>query len=142
LQARQGSDAELADGLAQGEFCVALLPAPDAALAIDRAKAADPALAIDFVLPAGGGPLFMDVLAIPARAANRDGALKLMRYLLRPDVSAANAQATHVAPAVGTLAVPEAFAGQAILARLTLPGTGDPALERLVEAEWRRGASR
>lgn len=142
LQARQGSDAELADGLAQGEFCVALLPAPAAALAIDRAKAADPALALSFVLPAGGGPLVMDVLAIPARAANRDGALKLLRYLLRPEVAAANAQATHVAPATGNLAVPEAFAGEAILARLTLPGVGDPTLERLIEAEWRRGTGR
>lgn len=141
LQARKGSEAELADGLAQGEFCVALLPAPAAYLAIERARAADPAAALSFVLPAGPGPLFMDVLAIPAAAAHRDDALGLLRYLLRPEMAAANARATHVAPAVvGAQAVPDAFADGALLAKLALPGPGDPALERLVEAEWRRGA--
>ena len=142
LQARKASDAELADGLAQGEFCVALLPAPTALLAIERARAADPTAALDFVLPAGTGPLFMDVLAIPAGAANRDGALMLLRTLLRPEIAAANARAGHVAPAVSAAAVPDAFADQALLDRLVLPAPGDPALERAVETEWRRGTAR
>jgi spermidine/putrescine transport system substrate-binding protein len=40
-----------------------------------------------YVIPAEGAHRFVDVLAIPAGAKNKDGALKLIDYILRPEVS-------------------------------------------------------
>jgi len=40
-----------------------------------------------YVIPAEGAHLFIDVLAIPANAKNKDAAHKLIDYILRPEVS-------------------------------------------------------
>ncbi|STN25262.1 spermidine/putrescine ABC transporter substrate-binding protein [Escherichia coli] len=42
---------------------------------------------IDVVWPKEGGIFWMDSLAIPANAKNKEGALKLINFLLRPDVA-------------------------------------------------------
>lgn len=47
---------------------------------------------IDIIWPKEGAIFWMDSLAIPANANNIDGALKLINYLLRPDVAAVVAQ--------------------------------------------------
>ena len=40
-----------------------------------------------YAIPAEGAHRFLDVLAIPANARNRDAALRFMDYILRPEVS-------------------------------------------------------
>lgn len=42
---------------------------------------------IDVVWPKEGGIFWMDSTAIPANAKNKEGALKLINFLLRPDVA-------------------------------------------------------
>ncbi len=42
---------------------------------------------LEVVWPKEGGIFWMDSLAIPANAKNKEGALKLINFLLRPDVS-------------------------------------------------------
>ncbi len=42
---------------------------------------------VDLIWPKEGGIFWMDSLAIPANAKNVDGALKLINFLLRPDVA-------------------------------------------------------
>lgn len=42
---------------------------------------------LEVVWPKEGGIFWMDSLAIPANAKNVDGALKLINFLLRPDVA-------------------------------------------------------
>ncbi|HVU25374.1 MAG TPA: spermidine/putrescine ABC transporter substrate-binding protein [Opitutus sp.] len=41
----------------------------------------------EYVIPAEGAHQFLDTLAIPANAPNKDAALKFINYILRPDVS-------------------------------------------------------
>ncbi|MDU6434914.1 MAG: extracellular solute-binding protein, partial [Pantoea sp.] len=43
---------------------------------------------LEVVWPKEGGIFWMDNLAIPANAKNKAGALKLINFLLRPDVAA------------------------------------------------------
>jgi len=43
---------------------------------------------LQIIWPQEGGIFWMDNLAIPANAKNREGALKLINFLLRPDVAA------------------------------------------------------
>ena len=43
---------------------------------------------LEIVWPKEGGIFWMDSLAIPANAKNKEGALKLINFLLRPDVAA------------------------------------------------------
>jgi spermidine/putrescine-binding protein len=40
-----------------------------------------------YILPAEGAHMFVDNLAIPKNAANKDGAMAFMNYILRPEVS-------------------------------------------------------
>ncbi|BGI50942.1 MAG: spermidine/putrescine ABC transporter substrate-binding protein PotD [Arsenophonus endosymbiont of Ceratovacuna japonica] len=47
---------------------------------------------IQFIWPKEGGIFWMDSLAIPTNAQNIDGALKLINFLLRPDIAAKVAQ--------------------------------------------------
>ncbi|MDT1823168.1 extracellular solute-binding protein, partial [Acinetobacter baumannii] len=42
---------------------------------------------LEVIWPKEGGIFWMDSLSIPANAKNVDGALKLINFLLRPDVA-------------------------------------------------------
>lgn len=68
--------------LASGEVWLAHGYSGDVLLAADE----DPDIA--YVVPKEGGILWMDNMAIPKTARNVDGALKLINFLLRPDISA------------------------------------------------------
>lgn len=138
-EARKGGTAERADGLMGGDLCAAVLPAPDALAAAERARSAGVDLA--FVPPVGGGPLVVDVLALPTAGHNAAGALATLRALLRPETVAANARATHVAPAVGSDMADPAF-DPVLLGRLRVPPAPDAALARLAVAAWERGQTR
>jgi spermidine/putrescine-binding protein len=140
-EARKGSAAERAAGVAGGDLCAATLPAPDALLAIARARAGGGGSDLAFVLPASEGVLAIDIVAVPAASRDHAGALALLRALLRPEAVVTNARATHVAPAVGTNPDDPAF-DPAGLARLRSPPPLDAALVRSVTAAWDRGASR
>lgn len=137
-EARKGSAAELADGVASGDLCAAVLPAPDALLAGERAQLAGNGVGLGFLLPAGGGLLTIDVLAVPSAAHNRAGGLALLRALLRPETTAANARATHVAPSVGSSGAEAPF-DPALLPRLRQVPPPDAGLARAVTAAWERG---
>ncbi|CDG99786.1 spermidine/putrescine ABC transporter substrate-binding protein PotD [Xenorhabdus bovienii] len=47
---------------------------------------------VDIIWPKEGGIFWMDSLAIPANAKNVDGAMKLINFLLRPEIAAQVAQ--------------------------------------------------
>ena len=54
----------------------------------DVLQAADENPDIVYVVPKEGGVLWMDTMAIPKTARNVEGALKLINFLLRPDIAA------------------------------------------------------
>ena len=68
--------------LASGEVWLAHGYSGDVLMAVDENPD------IVYVVPREGSSLWMDVMAIPKGARNVDGALKLINFLLRPDVAA------------------------------------------------------
>jgi len=88
--------------LANGDICFAVGWSGDILMAGDRAAEADNGVSVEYVIPKEGAPLWFDMLAIPADAANVGNAHKFLDYILRPEVIAsitdyvwyANANAT------------------------------------------------
>lgn len=77
------------DDLAGGKACVALGWAGDMNIARGRAIENKSGNEIDVLLPATGGLIFMDNLAIPKDAKHPNNAYAFINYFLRPEVSAA-----------------------------------------------------
>jgi putrescine transport system substrate-binding protein len=77
------------DLLANGDVCVAMSYSGDAMIARDRAKDAKNGINIDYIIPAKGTEMWIDVMAIPRDAANPDNALAWLNYLMKPEVTAA-----------------------------------------------------
>jgi len=75
--------------LANGDICFAVGWSGDILMAGDRAAEADNGVTVEYVIPKEGAPLWFDMLAIPADAANVDNAHKFLNYILRPEVIAA-----------------------------------------------------
>jgi putrescine transport system substrate-binding protein len=77
------------DVLAKGQYCVGWGYSGDIAVARGKAKENGTG-AIVYSVPKEGSHLWFDMLVIPTKAQNKDGAYKLVDYLMRPDVAGAN----------------------------------------------------
>jgi spermidine/putrescine-binding protein len=84
-------EAALAEALAGGDACIALMPSRSATHAARLAKASGTEVEISFVVPREGAPLWFDALVIPKNAANAAAARAFIAYLLKPDIAGANA---------------------------------------------------
>lgn len=84
---------------------------------------------IQFIWPKEGGIFWMDSLAIPANAKNVAGALKLINFLLRPDIAA------KVAQQIG-YPTPNLAAKQLLPSTLVADKTLYPDEETLKKGEW------
>ncbi|MCP4788873.1 MAG: polyamine ABC transporter substrate-binding protein [Gammaproteobacteria bacterium] len=76
------------DALANGDICVAVGWSGDVFMAAAAADEAENGVAIDYVIPAEGAPLWIDMMGIPADAKNVGNAHKFLNYLMRPEVAA------------------------------------------------------
>jgi putrescine transport system substrate-binding protein len=76
------------DDLANGSLCVALGWSGDINIARRRAIEGKTGQDIRALIPANGGILALDAMAIPADAPHPGNAMKWMDYILRPEVSA------------------------------------------------------
>ena len=76
------------DDLAAGKACVVLGWAGDINIARSRAIENKNSNEVEALLPASGGLLFFDNLAIPKDAKHPNNALAFINYFLRPEVSA------------------------------------------------------
>lgn len=76
------------DALAAGELCAAMAYSGDAYRAMDRLKESGGRDAIDYLLPAGAVPMWMDTMAIPKDAPHPDNAHRFIDFMLRPEVVA------------------------------------------------------
>jgi putrescine transport system substrate-binding protein len=74
--------------MASGAICVALGWSGDINIARRRAIEGKTGQNIEALIPANGGVLFFDTMAIPADAPHPNNALKWINYILRPEVSA------------------------------------------------------
>jgi len=77
------------DALANGDICVAVGWSGDVLMAGDAAAEADNGVVVEYVIPAEGAPLWIDMMGIPADAQNVENAHKFLDYLMRPEVTAA-----------------------------------------------------
>ena len=75
--------------MADGHVCVALGWSGDINIARRRALDNKTGQDVRALMPATGGLLFFDVMAIPADAPHKANALKWINYILRPEVDAA-----------------------------------------------------
>jgi spermidine/putrescine-binding protein len=74
---------EFVDALASGKICVAIGFSGDAVQAQTKSRGN-----VDYRVPADGGLLAIDAMAIPAKAANKREAHLFIDYILRPQVIA------------------------------------------------------
>lgn len=70
--------------VASGQCDFALAYSGDAINAINEAKTEN----VDYVIPAGGSIIWVDVMTIPAKAPNRQGALQFINYIMDAKVGA------------------------------------------------------
>ena len=77
------------DALANGDICVAVGWSGDVFQAAAAAEEAAAGVTVEYVIPAEGAPLWIDMMGIPADAKNVDNAHKFLNYLMRPEVTAA-----------------------------------------------------
>lgn len=82
------SSADVIDNLAAGTMCLAVTTSGDAYQARGKSRTAGLAHDIRYVLPKEGTVVWYDMLAVPAAAASPVNALRLIDYLLRPEVAA------------------------------------------------------
>ncbi|MCO4838277.1 MAG: polyamine ABC transporter substrate-binding protein [Oceanospirillaceae bacterium] len=131
--------------LANGDICFAVGWSGDILMAGDRAAEADNGVAVEYVIPKEGAPMWFDMLAIPADAANVDNAHKFLNYLLRPEVIAeitdyvwyanANASASAIIDA-DILAHPGIYPSEEAKANLFTFEVMPPKVTRTMNRVW------
>lgn len=99
------SSVDIIDNLAAGQVCLAMATSGDAYQARNKARTAGLANDIRYVLPKEGVVVWYDLLAIPKAAANTANGLRLIDYLLRPEVAARLTNAKGFANAVSGAAL-------------------------------------
>lgn len=134
------------NSLSEGKYCVAWGYSGDNFFARDLAKEKNTGTIV-YNVPKEGSQLWFDLLVIPSKAQNKAGAYKLVNYILKPEVAAANtnflqyanavlASAPFIEPAL--LKDPGLYPPKSVLKRLTV----QPPMTLNVEVEMKRIWSR
>ena len=135
------------DELASGKRCMVHGWSGDILQAQQRARRAGKPFDIRYIMPKEGFPLWIDTVAMPANAPNKDAAYKLMSYLLRPQVIAQISNETQFAtantearPFVDELlrANPIVYPAPAALGNTWIPEATDPSVLALRHKLWNR----
>ena len=94
---RKFHSSEYINALANGDICLALGYSGDILQARKRAQEAGNGVEVAYAIPKEGALMWFDSFVIPADAANKDGAYKLIDFLNRPEVAGKNAAFTQYA---------------------------------------------
>jgi putrescine transport system substrate-binding protein len=138
---------EYMNGLANGEFCIAMSWSGDYATSRARARAAGVDVHLAFTVPKEGANASFDALLIPVDAPHPLAAHKFLNYILEPRVIAAitneihygndnRAASAYVDPQI--LNDPAVYPPPDVEARLYEAREAPPALERLRTRTWTR----
>jgi putrescine transport system substrate-binding protein len=130
------------NSLSDGKYCVAWGYSGDIFFARDMAKEKKTGTIV-YNVPKEGSQLWFDLLVMPSRAQNKDGAYQLLNYLMKPEVAAANtnflqyanpvlASAPFIEPEL--LKDPGLYPPKSVLKRLTI----QPPMPVDIEAEMKR----
>jgi putrescine transport system substrate-binding protein len=123
--------ADVVGSLARGGDCLSMGSAGEAEAAAARSRPDGAPTSIRFVEPREGGALSLDAFAIPRDAPQPEQAYALLQFLLRPDISQANARAAGVVSA-------EIAGQEETLKHLWPEGALDPRMSAAMETEWTR----
>jgi putrescine transport system substrate-binding protein len=85
---RNINSSEYIEALANGDLCVAVGYNGDVLQARDRSREANKGVAIKYFVPKEGSVLWIDMLAIPKDAPDRESAYAFMNYMMTPQVIA------------------------------------------------------
>jgi putrescine transport system substrate-binding protein len=85
---RKFHSSENINALANGDICMAVMWSGDAKQAAMRAAEANKGVQVKYSIPVEGAQMWFDMMAIPKDAPNPKGALKLIDYLMQPEVIA------------------------------------------------------
>ena len=142
---RKFHSSEYIDGLATGEYCLALGFSGDGRVAAQRATEAGLKFTIGYRLPPQGALMYFDVFAIPVDAPNPAAALSFIDFMLRPEIAAIAANElgfTTTNSAALKLVDPEVkgdanlYPSAETIAKLTVPRTRDPKELRQWTVAW------
>jgi putrescine transport system substrate-binding protein len=134
------------NALSDGKYCVAMGYSGDVYAARDRAAQNKTGI-ITYAVPKEGSQLWFDLLVIPAKAKNKEGAYQLMNYLMRPDVAAATTNYLQYANAIktsspfiepGLLNDPGLYPPKSVLARLAVQPPLPDDVEKVMKKIWER----
>ncbi|MET1079852.1 MAG: polyamine ABC transporter substrate-binding protein [Pseudomonas sp.] len=131
--------------LANGNICVAVGYSGDMYQAKSRAEEAKAGVQVGYQIPKEGAGTFFDMVAIPADAANVEGAHAFMNFLMRPEIMASitnevqfpngNAAATPlVDEAIRT--DPGIYPSDAVMAKLYALTDLPPGVQRTMTRSW------
>jgi putrescine transport system substrate-binding protein len=138
---------EYTDTLANGDICLAVGTSEDSFRARDRAKEAENAIDIDYAIPKEGAPVLLENLVILRDAPHVEEAYAFIDFLLRPAVAARNTNYTRLANSVpaSKASIDKTISGNksiypddAVMPRLFVSGSRDPATQKLIAREWTR----
>ncbi len=138
---------EYMNGLATGDFCIAMSWSADYATSRARAKAAGLDVPLAFTIPKEGSNFAFDALLIPADAPHPLAAHAFLNYILEPKVIAAITNEIHYAndnQAADAYVEPQILHDPALYppptveARLYIAEEASPTLERLRTRTWTR----
>ena len=130
------------NSLAEGKYCVAWGYSGDIFFARDMAKEKKTGTIV-YNVPKEGSQLWFDLLVIPGKAQNKDGAYQLLNYLMKSEVAAANTNFLQYANPVLTstpfiepelLKDPGLYPPKSVLKRLAI----QPPMSLNVEVEMKR----
>lgn len=133
------------NAIPNGELCVINSWSGDYAVARARAAEAGLDLNLAYFVPKTGAPAWLDVMAIPADAANVDNAHAFLEFMLKPEVIAGATNYTSYAnanlaskpfvdPAI--LADPAVYPDAEIIKRLWAPKALSEAQDRALTRAW------
>jgi putrescine transport system substrate-binding protein len=132
--------------MAKGEFCVVWGYPGGTYRARDLAKETGTG-AITYNVPREGTQMWMDFMVIPTNAHNKDAAYRLIDFMLRPDVAAANTNYLRFANAVTPsaqyidpvlLKEPGLYPPQATLKKISAMAPISPPVEKLLKSIWQK----
>lgn len=144
---RKFHSSEYINGLANGDLCLAVGYSGDVMQAKKRADESKNGVEIAYYIPKEGALMWFDALAIPKDAPHPEEAHRLIDYLMRPEVAAANSN--FVSYANGNLAAkplvkpeilanPGIYPDEATMQRLFTNQAWDDRTQRFVTRSWTR----
>lgn len=142
---RKFHSSEYISALANGDICLAVGWSGDILQATNRAIEAKNGNVIKYIIPKEGAQLFMDQMAIPKDAKNKDEAYQFMNYLMEPEVMAKISN--KVSYASGNLAAkalvnkeitdnPNIYPPEDVMKKLYVMPIFDSKTTRLVNRSW------